>query len=266
MNILAVVVEICEKNELKYYLIGGTLLGAIRHEGFIPWDDDLDICMPRKDFNRFIQIAADELPDYYELLWNTTEKRYWLPFAKVANKNTLFEEESNHQANRLYGIFVDIFPLDSSRGYSKILQVRSNIVRKLKVAMFQKAGARKCNGVKKIVKLVPWHVIHSILESIMVGSKKDQNGKNYSSFCSQYSIKKQTMPKEWYGEGVSVQFEDRKYCAPQNYTSVLESIFSENYMELPPLEKRRTHYPMKVIFSDGETMTFEKTNNKNYVE
>lgn len=266
LTILDAVVSLCEKYNLKYYLIGGTLLGAVRHSGFIPWDDDLDICMPRQDFEKFIQIATSELPADFELLWSTTEAQYWLPFAKVANKRTLFEEESNYRAGRPYGIFVDIFPIDSSRGYCKNLQMRSDLVRKIKVVMFQKSGARNIRGVKKLASIIPWKVIRLFLSALMIGTQKDSEGMYYSSFCSQYNIKKQTMPKRWYGNGVQIQFEDRIYCAPVRYKDVLTSIFGENYMEIPPVEKRRMHYPRKVIFSDGEIIEFDSYENKVQVE
>ena len=83
LEILTEVVRICHSNKLRYYLIGGTLLGAIRHKGFIPWDDDLDIAMPRKDFVKFISICRTELNSRYFLHYYTTDFNYYLPFAKV---------------------------------------------------------------------------------------------------------------------------------------------------------------------------------------
>ena len=79
------------------------------------------------------------------------------------------------------------------------------------------------------------------------------------NFGSQYKLSKQTMPVEWYGEGVPIEFEGRMYNAPKEYEKVLSSIYGNNYMQLPPENKRRMHYPVKVVFSDGSTMEFERT-------
>lgn len=264
LDIMDTIHEICEKNNLKYYLIGGTLLGAVRHKGFIPWDDDFDIVMPRPDFDKFQEICKTQLPENLEYLWYTTESKYWLPFAKVANVNTLFAEESNVNAGRLYGIFIDIFPLDVTCGYSGTVQLRSSIVRKIKVALFSRSGARRTEGFKKIIiNLLPISAYQQLLLFFMRSNKQ---GDFYSNYGSQYSIKKQTMPIEWYGEGVSLQFENRLYCGPSKYDNVLRSIYGDKFMELPPEEKRRTHYPQNVKFSDGTEMHFNNQSARVSVE
>lgn len=92
LEILKEVDRICTKHGIKYWLSGGTQLGAVRHNGFIPWDDDLDIDMMREDFNRFLKIARTELQESYYLQDWFTEKAYGLPFAKIRKNNTLFVE------------------------------------------------------------------------------------------------------------------------------------------------------------------------------
>src|SRR5690554_4415622 len=112
IEILNQIVKICNQNKLTYFLIGGTLLGAIRHKGFIPWDDDLDIAMPRKDYEKFLELCQGYLGDEYYLHCSKTDPKYWLPFAKVRKNNTIFEEKSIQTINSHKGIYVDIFPLD----------------------------------------------------------------------------------------------------------------------------------------------------------
>ena len=92
LKVLDYIVKVCEENSLEYFLIGGTLLGAVRHRGYIPWDDDLDLAMPRKDYEKFIKIFLNQDNGKYILDTNNHSKYYWLPFLKVRNKNTIYQE------------------------------------------------------------------------------------------------------------------------------------------------------------------------------
>lgn len=104
--------RICEKNNIPYFLIGGTLLGAVRHKGFIPWDDDLDIGFLRKDYDRFLEVCKTELSEEMFLQTWDTDEYYGLPFGKVMLKGTRFRESANGTAAAQSMIFVDIFPYD----------------------------------------------------------------------------------------------------------------------------------------------------------
>lgn len=262
VEILSVMDEIdrvCKKNSLRYYLVGGSLLGAIRHNGFIPWDDDLDIAMPRDDFEKLISLAKTELKSDFSLEWITTDSRYWHPFAKIFKKGTMFQE-SGASGICLTGIFVDIFPLDLSSEYGKTLEIRKQIIRRINAAIFAK------NKNEWTLRRIPHRLfalffnirqLHKMMTHIMTSARKAGHT-HFANFGSQYKLKKQTMPVEWYGEGITVRFENRCYTAPLQYTKVLTSIYGLNYMDLPPEHKRRCHYPEKVLFSDGTVMEFEK--------
>lgn len=104
--------KIFREENLTYFAIGGTALGAVRHEGFIPWDDDIDIAMPRADYERFLQLQ-NKLPSHLFIQHFYTEKEYPLYFAKIRDKNTLFIENSKKNKNINHGIFIDIFPWDN---------------------------------------------------------------------------------------------------------------------------------------------------------
>ena len=260
--ILDEIVKICEKHDLKYYLIGGTLLGAIRHGGFIPWDDDLDITMPRDDYVKFTEKYYNELPLPFRLDWYNTNPEYNQLFAKVFNTNTLFEEEISDNVHLRRGIFVDIFPMDISKGYSCGVIVRKKIINQVKKLLFLKAVQYEQKGVTRLIlRAFSTKRLQKIALFFMsLGSRR--GGAYYSNFGSQYNIKRQTHPIENFGDGVKKSFEDRTYICPSNYNGVLASIFGNDYMELPPENKRRTHYPFRVIFSDGEEVYFGKNENR----
>lgn len=258
LRIMDVIDELCEKNNIKYYMIGGTLLGAVRHGGFIPWDDDFDIIMPRRDFDKFIQCCKNDLPNGYSLRWISTDKRYWRIFAKISNDNTRFVERIGHSGLTDCGIFVDVFPVDDSNGYNKTVQTRKNIIEKVKVIISSKKDHSTLRGWKRAVSyVVPNRMLFTFAHYLMT---KDNNkgATYYSNYGSQYPIKRRTIGKIKVDNGVRIPFEDRFYYAPKDYAAVLTNIFGQNYMQLPPEEKRKTHYPLYVKFSDGSTIDFDK--------
>lgn len=256
LNIMDVINAICNENELKYYIVGGTLLGAVRHQGFIPWDDDLDIAMPRTDFEKFIKICKNKLPLPYKLQWITTNKQYWLPYAKIENGNTVFSEVCNLNKNQTMGIFVDIFPLDDVSKYSKVIDKRKWLINKMETMICLQFGNDSKGLKKKFANCFTIEQLNKMITKLMSCTNNTKN-KFYMNFGSQYSAYKQTIKKEWYGEGKMLLFEGRYFCAPSKYQDVLKSIYGENYMTLPPIEKRKTHYPNYVKFSDGLEMNFE---------
>lgn len=113
MEVLEVIDGICQRHNIPYWLSGGSMLGAVRHQGFIPWDDDLDIEMLRPDFERLMKILPNELPAHLALQWHTTDENYFFQFAKVRDRNSeLFERNGYDKVWKEHGIWVDIFPLE----------------------------------------------------------------------------------------------------------------------------------------------------------
>ena len=112
--------RICRKHGLKYLLFAGTLLGAVRHKGFIPWDDDIDVCMLRGDYERFLTVCKDELSAELFLQTTDTDREYPLQFAKLRKNNTRFVEKSMSDLKIHHGVFIDIFPLDNVMPHSFI--------------------------------------------------------------------------------------------------------------------------------------------------
>ncbi|MFK2244514.1 phosphorylcholine transferase LicD [Bacteroides fragilis] len=110
-EMLCVIDDICVKNEINYWLSGGTLLGAVRHGGFIPWDDDLDIQLMKDDYNKLLGLLKTELPEQYQLQTSKTDRNYFARYAKVRDVNSLLEDSDYTLGYKYKGIFIDIFLL-----------------------------------------------------------------------------------------------------------------------------------------------------------
>lgn len=243
LEILNQIVTICENNQLEYFLIGGTLLGAVRHQGFIPWDDDLDIAMPRKDFKKFIKIAQKQLKKDFFLQTALTDN-YSRLFVKVRKNGTLFLENDDKHISRHHGVFVDIFPLYSGKkritkrlGIKRIAYAIDQYIRNKVDKLPYKQGA------KKLLNLIPYKMVVSLRDFLFNGK-----GKYYINYGSQYGVKKQTIEKEKYLPASKLEFEGRLYNVPNDYQYVLRKIYGPDYMQLPPEEKRVTHNPVRISF------------------
>src|SRR5699024_7471673 len=115
LDILIEFDRICKKNNIKYQLFAGTLLGAIRHKGFIPWDDDIDVCMLREDYEKFLNICNKDMKNEYFLQTYNSDTNYIMQFAKLRKNNTIFLERVTANCDIHHGVYIDIFPLDDVR-------------------------------------------------------------------------------------------------------------------------------------------------------
>lgn len=253
-EILDEIVRICEDNSLNYYLIGGTLLGAVRHKGFIPWDDDLDIVMPRKDYDKFRKLCVDgALKEKYHLHSLDTDPEYWLIFAKVRKKNTLFNEKNIACIEAPKGIYVDIFPLDEARSVAALgKRIRTKIIKWLSMAIYRRRGLQFTYGRTKEIALAFLSMFSiktiSAIQNWLMQFENGKGGEYYVNYGSNYETEKQTMLKTVYEPAGQIEFEGTMYKCPRDYEYVLCRIYGENYMTLPPVEKRITHQPVAISF------------------
>ncbi|RDX01242.1 LicD family protein [Listeria kieliensis] len=258
LSILIEVAELCDKYKLKYYLMGGTLLGAVRHGGFIPWDDDIDIAMPRADFEAFQEIAARELPKSLFLHYGTTDPHYYLPIIKIKKNHTVFQEENISAKVRHSGIFIDIFPLDDvAKDHGAFFHIKGRIIKHLKGLLFLKENAKTAAGnigiAKKLMLGLARPISTKRVFSWLTGIMKygqNEDAPYYVNYGSQYGYQKQTMLKEIYDPAEVVQFEGYNFKAPKQTALFLKKIYGENYMALPPVEKRITHKPTRIQFEE----------------
>lgn len=253
IEILDEIVAICEKHNLKYYLIGGTLLGAVRHGGFIPWDDDLDIGMPREDYEEFLKIASKELDNQYMIDNKNTNKKYYLNFTKIRKRNTVFEQDFQVNYDGPKGIWIDIFPVDEAKSLrNKLTPIQKKINNMIFRLLHYKNGfilGKKLNFIKRFLGKI-CIIKNSTLLEVQEKLLKLQDGKNYDyivNLASTYDYKKELFLKEDIYPLIEMGFENKKYNVPRNYKKVLEQVYGD-YMKLPPKDKQITHNPVKLEF------------------
>ena len=238
----------CDKLGLRYYLVAGTLLGAVRHKGFIPWDDDIDVGMPREDYERFIAEGQKYMPDGFFIQAIQTESDYLANFAKIRNSNTTFIEKSVKNRNINHGVYLDIFPLDLYPETEKA-QKHFHILDKI---YSRRIAAEYCveeNGIKRrivsaILKLV-YPSVKTVVEkreALITSLKKSDRCANFSGIYGTREV----MPIEWYGDGVVLEFEGIEAIAPREYDKWLTQVYGD-YMQLPSEDKRVPHHSVSII-------------------
>lgn len=252
LEILDEVVRICNNHNIEYFLTGGTMLGAIRHEGFIPWDDDIDIGMARKDYDLFIKFAKEELDSKYFLDCFETNKNYYLPFAKIKKNNTIFDEEDAHHLNNHKGIFVDIIPFENAKKKDSLTQkVQAILVRNISETMFYKNKIKKLKNTRKPYLVIILSIFSKTIlmktQRWLMHLNKDDNSQYLVALAGTYGYQKETNERAIYLPTKDIKFENRVYKGMNKPDEYLTNIFGD-YMELPPKEKRRNHCPLKIKF------------------
>lgn len=239
----------CHKNHINYSLAYGSLLGAVRHKGFIPWDDDIDVMMTREDYNRLVSIYNyEDCPAHTKVLSLETDKQYVLPFAKIIDTRTAMIE--NDSSNCVTGVYIDIFPYDFVPNNKIKRMCRCSIQKtlfifkdfKLVKIGFPRRSIFK-NAALAIGKLflLPFSVrcISKCLEKVAVMSKEST-----SYICDAASFLQAIFPSSLFMEYTEIPFEGKQYRIIKNYDRYLSTIYGD-YMKLPPEEKRVTHHEFK---------------------
>lgn len=254
LEMLKFIDEVCKKEGLRYFLCGGTLLGAVRHHGFIPWDDDIDIFMPRPDYEKIIELTKDSKK--YRLL-SEVDDGYYYNFGKLVDKRTLLIEQQVNPIDSM-GIYIDIFPVDGMPESEAECDVH-----------FEKLdGIRnKINGFSQERPHVRKNLLAYIRSwNLYIGNKKRSLSKeqiNYKREALLYEYdnsknvfvtggaykKRDVFPKMWISEGTYLEFEGEKFCVPTQYDKYLKQLYGD-YMKLPPKEKQVTHHMFKAYWKN----------------
>ena len=247
----------CSQHELTYYMIGGTMLGAVRHQGFIPWDDDIDVGMPREDYIRFVEALEGKIADHYTVeTFRSNQPEFCYPFAKMYDTSTTLVEDRNPPVKR--GLFIDVFPLDGAsdsfrwRAGYKLFRLRKNMLAVLTAKESETYGAKtnlavraasvlKCRceishhlqkKIDKFCESVPFSVDGIVAN--LVGSRKE----------------KELLPGAVFGKPTLYLFEGRSYYGVERADEYLSMLIG-NYMELPPESERRGHLVSTCDFAHG---------------
>lgn len=250
LEIMDEVHRICEEERITYYLIAGTLLGAVRHGGFIPWDLDIDIAMPREDYERFKDVCKQQLKYPYTYLDYTNCPVFFRPHALISRADTKISIKYDGVNPKLLdlGIYIDIFPLDNAPDESELQkkQAKSLLrIRKIKSIRipysysFKKWKRFAHYAVSAMLSWIPVRAINDYEQKLM----KKYRYRNTECICSmgsQYAYGKQCMNREIYGDPALLDFEGRKYYAPAKYKEYLTRLYGD-YMVLPPEEKRKAN-------------------------
>lgn len=248
LSILKDVADFCDENSIKYCISSGTLLGAVRHKGFIPWDDDVDISMPRADYERFVSLSK-ELPDCYEFVSTLTNPKYPLPISKVRKKGTVMMEPSMSHLDIEHGVWIDVFPLDRVKKVDK-LKKRAYLMNLLTTAINQKLGAAKPN--KKVTRifclflgLFGVKTLDSWRTSVMTAEEKTDSTL-LTNFASNLGPLNLLFDESVYFPLKKIQFEDYLFFAPNDANTWLTGAYGD-YMTLPPPEKQVNRHAIMEI-------------------
>lgn len=252
LDILKAFIKVCDDHNLRYFLCGGTLLGAIRHKGFIPWDDDIDVEMPRGDYMRFLNLSPNLLGDAYDVISMYNNKDCIYTFAKVVDKRTKLKEPVGKEI----GVYIDIFPIDglpdNIKESDKHFKKMSNYNRILSYSILEYKKGR--TPIRTIIKYSVIFICKLLGENRLL-NLIDKTARKYDFEKSKYIAvsvvsyygNRERIGKEAYQSSIKVQFEDLMFNAPIGYHQYLSNIY-DDYMKLPSVEKRVTHHSHIVSF------------------
>lgn len=245
IEILNTISAACEELNIHYYIAYGTLLGALRHKGFIPWDDDIDISLFREDYEKLLAYLKEEKSNTWLKVLDKDVDGYYYPFAKAVDNRTMAKMEDNTTS---HGIWVDIFPLDNipdNENEARRFLKSCLLLRSITIAMttdFTAENLGKKRFIKRILSLLATVIgknrIHNYYERLII-KYRECNCKSVACLSTPYTLHEQIERdflapiKEW-------TFEDQCFTGPKNASEYLKRIYGD-YMTLPPEDKRRVH-------------------------
>lgn len=266
LNILAEFDRVCKKNNINYFLICGTCLGAIRHKGFIPWDDDIDVGMFVEDYDRFVKCSKDFRKNYF-LQTTETDENFRVPIARVRANNTTLIEDDFIDCDIHHGIFMDVYPLYSypeSKIKGKILSYESILYRLLLLDRVPKNHGK----ISRIISGAMLKLYSKKRRAKKIAKISEKMRKNKASnkvaflYGLDVNLKKTIVyEKDWFVPQAIVDFCGLKYPIPGKWDTYLTSKYGD-YMQLPPLEKRKSYHTFWFVDFDN---SYEKYKHVKYL-
>ena len=248
--------QICEALGLRFYLTAGTLLGAVRHKGFIPWDDDIDVVMPREDYEKLARLAHRLLSKSYLYQSGETDPHYPFYFAKIRRLGTHVAEPVLRGVPMEQGFYIDIFPLDPCPEADRFAAFFFKGMELLTCALFSRISTHFVCGYQKkymrllweILRKLPNQLLLSIREGLRKAAGRAASGKRLCTVGGAHGYPRETFQAEWFEESVQLEFEGYSFPAPAGWDALLRNMYGD-YMILPPEEERQGHFIEK---TEGE--------------
>ncbi len=269
MDIIHEIDRICKMHDIEYFLVGGSMLGAIRHKGFIPWDDDIDIGMFREDYNKFRKVCPPELSSLMGYQSYTDEPDSHYIFDKIRLKDTYFNTKFSNRFNNIEnGIFVDVLVYDKTSNSAFGQKVHIKLIkifrRLINVRWVNKARKgihfRASKFFLPLMRRVPYKLYHFCFERALQLFDFKKNSKYIIDGVGQ-NLEKGAFPISWFDEMVEVPYEDMSFKVPKEYDAYLRKWYGDRYMELLPLSSRNSGH--KLLRLDLGKYLLEETENMN---
>ncbi len=246
MELMAEIDRICKENDITYFLVGGTLLGAVRHKGFIPWDDDMDIGMLRDDYDKFRKVCPKELQSHLSYQSHIEETTSHYIFDKVRLKDTYFNTKFSNRFDDIQnGIFIDVLVFDKTGNSKKVQKAHIKLIK-----IFRRLiNVRWVNVARKgihyrasklflpLMRLVPYKLYHRCLDKSLTLFHKNKKAQ-YLIDGVGLNLDKGAFPAEWFGEFIDMEYESMTFKVPVGYDNYLRMWYGDRYMELLPLSSR----------------------------
>ncbi len=260
LDLFEKLLEVCDKHKIKVFAFGGTLLGAVRHGGFIPWDDDMDVCLLPEEFGKLTEVAEKEFRQPYFFQTARTDRRFHIGYARLRNSDTTGFIPYNDSVDYNNGIFIDIFVLNGYNNnkielYLQLFQLR--LIEKLIHSYYVDLKTKR--GLKKAIMGVTKWIEHKMISYDQLISKYSKIQSLYDKKSDRVTILTSSnwfMERYWCNrtdldEMVLLPFESLQIPAPKNFDSVLRNAYG-NYMQLPPVSERGKWHE-NIIHFDPDT-------------
>ena len=252
-NILHDIKDYCDQEGIIYYIAFGTTLGAVRHQGFIPWDDDIDIIMTRSEYEKFKK-GYNARGSKYRLVCNEIDPDFWAPLPKVIDTTTILYQTNVRDPHPI-GVYVDIFVYDNvpdNKFIRKCYFAKMLFIHKSWSFIRYKRDYKKNTLAYFIYKLaIKCFSPVFFVRKLHLYAQQYNNVKTSYFGCNEYCSYKYLYKKEWFGEGADVVFEGVKYRTAKDWDSFLKCVYGD-YMKLPPVEQRVSTHPLVAFYKENE--------------
>lgn len=247
-DMLAEFDRVCKKHDIKYTLYGGTLLGAARHGGFIPWDDDIDVAVLRSDYEKLEDICTRELPSELFYQTHSTDKEWFRLYAKIRMNGTAFKELAHEGANIHHGIYIDIFPMDAIPDDSRKKKIQELKFQFWNIGLSAKyINIRSRKGKKKLFAYIikclyfmfPLEFLYKQATKVAC-QYNNSECKNVKNFFGAYGDR-EILPKTYFDNIQPMKFDNYEFDGMAEYHNVLCRFYGD-YMKFPPEEKRLSRH------------------------